>query len=51
MSPTVRFVLLAAAFGALVAEVVRSRPGFNLLALGLALWVLVPAWQAAEEAF
>ncbi len=51
MSPTAKFVLFAAAFVCFVVEVVRSRPGFNLIALGLALWVLVAAWTAAEAAF
>jgi hypothetical protein len=35
------FLLFVGAFICFVAEFIRSRPALNLIALGLALWVLV----------
>lgn len=51
MDPTIKFIILLAAFIAFVVEFVRSYPGWNLIALGLALFTLVPMWDAGTNAF
>lgn len=51
MDPTIQFVILLAAFIAFVVEFVRGWPAPTYLALGLALWVTVPLWAAAQRAF
>lgn len=48
MSPDAMFVCLLAAFVAFTVAAVRSWPGLNLVAVGLALWVLVPLWDAVK---
>lgn len=48
MSPTVQFVFYLLAVVCFAAEFVRSRPAWNLIALGLALAFTVPMWAAAK---